>query len=518
MDCDIYKLDSGIGACEDKTHLGYNRTGWWTIYDEIDQTGLTIADGMVSFTPSTNFYEIYDGSMKPFMGTKIGMVLSDKHQYPLTNQTVAFPLREDTVANSLLVASLARGKRIVVILDQKGIATADDGKYPIYGLSGGLLLKTPLSEKNSDAAWELEFEDKNVRDELLFVDAETMALLKDYETITGLTIETGDIVAIETDSIYEPIKVYYPDGTISESSTDPETGFTGIYETYTGVGGAVIVTIPDGFNFNFSENNIYSTASEFGGVLQTRTTSELAFKAMVNLVGIVADNTWYIDAASCESLKSVSAKKSYKIYANNCALTATSINSIMANAKLLPDLSEVAIAVNQGTSADTALWSAQAIIDANAIIAGGGSVIANDAGGLLNGTPPPLPALPEVGDDYEDTFLVFAVDSGTRTIKVVTDEYELDTWDDAVAAASGYENIGLSDWRLPTVTELTAILNNDAIATAYSLYGKDFWTSETVDDEAYIVSKVDSATDAVVISDPTANSHYGLYVHEVVIP
>ena len=40
--CDL--VNSNIGLCADKTFKGFNRVGWWALYDNIDQTGLSVAD------------------------------------------------------------------------------------------------------------------------------------------------------------------------------------------------------------------------------------------------------------------------------------------------------------------------------------------------------------------------------------------------------------------------------------------------------------------------------------------
>jgi hypothetical protein len=61
----------------------------------------------------------------------------------------------------------------------------------------------------------------------------------------------------------------------------------------------------------------------------------------------------------------------------DCALTATSIASILADAVLLPDLSVVGIDVSGGTSAAIGTWSAQAVTDKDTIVGAGGTVTFN---------------------------------------------------------------------------------------------------------------------------------------------
>ncbi len=209
MDCNIFKIANNIGACTDKTTLGYNRLGYWALYDDIDQSKLTIDGTELSELQFVQFHEIYDGSDKPFDGTTLLLEKSSKHGYPLINQTVKFPLREDTVANSLLVSALSRGQRVVIILNQKGIQTAAAGKYPIFGISGGLILNSAMSEKNADAAWEIELIDRNVSNELLFLDTDTDDLV--YIRYSDGTIEndTGQAPLIDSAPVGGAVTIAY---------------------------------------------------------------------------------------------------------------------------------------------------------------------------------------------------------------------------------------------------------------------------------------------------------------------
>jgi hypothetical protein len=60
-----------------------------------------------------------------------------------------------------------------------------------------------------------------------------------------------------------------------------------------------------------------------------------------------------------------------------CALTATSIASILADAVLLPDLSNINFDLSGGTNAPIGTWSAQAVADKDTIVGVGGLVLFN---------------------------------------------------------------------------------------------------------------------------------------------
>lgn len=330
MDCDL--INSNIGACTDKTSLGYNRIGWWCLYDDIIQEHLTIADNIVTVRSNTPFYEIYDGSAKPFDGSKVAYETSSQHGYQLSNQIVKFPLRPHTVENVQLVNALARGKRIVVILDQKGIQAETAGKYPIYGISGGLLLKTPISDWMTDVSWDLEFEDKNTSDNLLFADASSMAIVKSYDLIYGGTIANGGAVKLTIDSDKTGY-VKLPNGTVL-------TTVAGIINTtYTGVGGAITYYVPK------DSTIVDISTSGISGDITYNGTSELTAIA-ISLTSIKAINATYISAYANSNLHTVISGKVILLALTNCALTAKSIGDNL-----------LAFAANNPTAIGTANFS-----------------------------------------------------------------------------------------------------------------------------------------------------------------
>ena len=65
------------------------------------------------------------------------------------------------------------------------------------------------------------------------------------------------------------------------------------------------------------------------------------------------------------------------IYCAGCALTATSIASILADAVLLPDLDLIGFDFTEGTNAPIGTWSAQAIAYKDTIVVAGGTVTFN---------------------------------------------------------------------------------------------------------------------------------------------
>jgi len=86
----------------------------------------------------------------------------------------------------------------------------------------------------------------------------------------------------------------------------------------------------------------------------------------------------YLECYGCTSLTALSAPMATELYCSGCALTATSIASILADAVLLPDLSDIELDFTGGTNAAIGTWSAQAVADKNVIIGEGGTVMYNE--------------------------------------------------------------------------------------------------------------------------------------------
>ena len=80
---------------------------------------------------------------------------------------------------------------------------------------------------------------------------------------------------------------------------------------------------------------------------------------------------------NCTSLTTLSAPMATYFDCSDCALTATSIASILADAVLLPDLSNIDFDLSGGTNAPIGTWSAQAVADKDTIVGAGGAVLFN---------------------------------------------------------------------------------------------------------------------------------------------
>lgn len=237
---------TNAGACADKIYKGYERLGVWTDYDNIDQSSIVEADGKVTFSlKKGQFYEIWDDSAKPFDGSKPVSELSSKHGYKLFNDVVMFPLKAHKPENSALVATVSKNQKVVVILTQKAKGANNESKYPVFGLSGGLYLKNPISDATSDVAWDLEFEDSNVGTSGRFIGGATAAdvetnysNLVNFEVLTGFSIQEGGIVYVEVDPD-KTCKVILSNGSILTSTA-------GVISGSTLIAGEVIILVQKG--------------------------------------------------------------------------------------------------------------------------------------------------------------------------------------------------------------------------------------------------------------------------------
>jgi hypothetical protein len=141
---------------------------------------------------SAVFKEIYDNSVMPFDGSYPYFTQTSTHEYTLSNDRVKFPLKRFDPANAELIGALAKGTRIVVILEQYINGSA---RFCVFGLSGGLRLseETALDMSGDDKTIEVDLVDVNTNYPNLFLwagsEAATLLLL---ESMMGIRVQSID--------------------------------------------------------------------------------------------------------------------------------------------------------------------------------------------------------------------------------------------------------------------------------------------------------------------------------------
>jgi len=190
--CDL--MENNVNSCSDKAHKGYRPVGYWAKHSDIDWSTVIYDENLVEFQllGSAVFKEIYDNSVMPFDGSYPYFTQTSTHGYTLSNDRVKFPLKRFDPANAELIGALAKGTRIVIILEQYINGSA---RFCVFGLSGGLRLseETALDMSGDDKTIEVDLVDVNTNYPNLFLwagsEAATLLLL---ESMTGVRVQSID--------------------------------------------------------------------------------------------------------------------------------------------------------------------------------------------------------------------------------------------------------------------------------------------------------------------------------------
>lgn len=345
MECDLLTMD--VGSCTDKAFKGFARTGWWTPLSNVDPASIVETDAGVTFAlRSGQFYEIFDGSKMPFADTMPVTTFTGKHGFPQHTDKVAFPLKELSPNSSELIKSIASGIPIVIMLEQ---TDGGDGRFPVYGLFGGLHGSPEMTfELNDERCWEVILEAFNTGYPQRFLfdtdQAGTLAmktLLTDYEYITGLSIGDGSsYVKREYLESSGTCYIYHLNSNALITSVDNI-----IDVEYSGIGEAVLLIIP-------KNGSIDITGSDFIGTLTSNTTGGVTISACQNLTGIQTFN-------------------STAIYCDDSNLSAAMIAVLLAGLVLVGNEDGTLDVQN---NAEYSTWSVQAKADYDTLVALGWNI------------------------------------------------------------------------------------------------------------------------------------------------
>jgi hypothetical protein len=117
---------------------------------------------------------------------------------------------------------------------------------------------------------------------------------------------------------------------------------------------------------------LYCTRCTSLTALSAPMATTLKCNGCTSLTTLSAPKATTLECNGCTSLTTLSAPKANTLDCGGCALTATSIASILADAVLLPDLSNKSFDLSGGTNAAIGTWSAQAVADKDRIVSYGG--------------------------------------------------------------------------------------------------------------------------------------------------
>ena len=255
--CDL--MENNVNSCSDKAHKGYRPVGYWAKHSDIDWSTVIYDENLVEFQlkESALFKEIYDNSVMPFDGSYPYFTQTSTHGYTLSNDRVKFPLKRFDPANAELIGALAKGTRIVIILEQYINGSA---RFCVFGLSGGLRLseETALDMSGDDKTIEVDLVDVNTNYPNLFLwagsEAATLLLL---ESMIGVRVQSIDNPVFELGLTYvaeetsdwgdtiEFIPANATDKRLIFESSDPTVAIVGTG----GVIGIISDYADDGFKF-----------------------------------------------------------------------------------------------------------------------------------------------------------------------------------------------------------------------------------------------------------------------------
>ncbi|MFZ4414254.1 MAG: hypothetical protein ACOYOV_14320, partial [Bacteroidales bacterium] len=374
IDCNL--LNENVNSCDINSYKGFTKLAWWTDFENIDTDTIETSGNRVNFSlKSGQFWELYDGSKNPYSGSQIKPYFTEKHKYEAYDDVLALPLRSNTVGNAALATALAKGSRIVTILEQKERGTDDSARYVVLGLSDGLQIASGENAATADVAWELVLDDKNTSSSGLFLAGATandvatnLNNLVGYEYITGLTIGV--------DGAFDDIKTYILNNVVSydgnnyrcqvasvdngitpDIDTTSWTAYSGqitvevdadktayfikpdgtkltstagvIDSTYVGASGNCVIIVPKNKDVVFGTGGNVAVASDIIGSLIINTAISLDCVNCKSITSISSTSLISLDCTECGAITSLSAPLATALNCANCA-SLTSLSAPLA--------------------------------------------------------------------------------------------------------------------------------------------------------------------------------------------
>lgn len=223
------------------------------------------------------------------------------------------------------------------------------GGYAILGAENGLYKTAQSRMVNEESGLvTVTYETREGMEEMLserILNVQNIdgSIFVNMEAITGLVINSGEDIAMATDSTKKCL--YY--NTVTGDTNNSTSGV--ISDTSDATGAAVLL---------FEKNALVSVAgSDFGGVFKTITTGSVSIENVLHIT-------------------SLSAKNSKSIDAEGAGLTAASIATLLSELVSVGNVDGTLILIG-GTNAAIGTWSAQTVTDKNTLVTRGWAVTYN---------------------------------------------------------------------------------------------------------------------------------------------
>ena len=308
MSCEDLILAEDVNTlCADL--LGkYKESGFVYDYNDIDRDSTIVDDGKVklSLKNGATGIRVYDRSFNPFSG--VTRTSEENDRYVVYHDQAILPLFVNNQINAKLLNVLGL-KKIVIVLEHMKTGTSDEGKYPIFGLMGGLLENS--SARTDIVAAEVTMMDMNTGYPALFLSIDGSSFLESYlpatlaengaSYVNGGYVEAGDTIAYGiTGATGLNAKICLPDGTVQSTGS----GYSAVWS---GDAGNVRIVLNDKvqyINSTGTGNDIFS--SNFAGEVEiiaptdikrihVPNASSLVANGMTGLISLICDNATVID-------------------------------------------------------------------------------------------------------------------------------------------------------------------------------------------------------------------------------
>ena len=220
MSCEDLILAEDVNTLCSEITGKYKEYGFAYSYNDIDKDSTVIEDGKVRFALKNGAVgvRVYDRSYNPFSG--VTRITEQNDRYVVFHDQAILPLFVNNQINAKILNVLG-SKRIVLVLEQEKTGASDEGKYPIFGLSGGLF--ETASARTDIVAAEVTLMDMNTGYPALFLSIDANNFTHSY--LSGMTGEDG---------------VSYINGGIVN------TGDTIFYSILGSAGASATICLPDG--------------------------------------------------------------------------------------------------------------------------------------------------------------------------------------------------------------------------------------------------------------------------------
>ena len=304
MSCEDLILAEDVNTLCSEITGKYKESGFVYNYNDIDKDSTIIKDGKVklSLKNGATGIRIYDRSFNPFSG--VTRISEQNDRYVVFHDQAIIPLFVNNQINAKMLNVLGV-KRIVIVLENVKTGVNDEGKYPVFGLIGGLLENS--SARTEIVASEVTLMDMNTTYPALFISIDDDDFVDSYLLATiaesGLTyvnggkVTNGDTIAYGITGLGASGIVCLPDGT---------TNALPYSSIWSGDDGNVRIFLNDKVEYINSTgdgNDIFS--SNFGGEVEIIAPTDLRYLHVPNATSLIALGMTSLLSLDCSNATSI---------------------------------------------------------------------------------------------------------------------------------------------------------------------------------------------------------------------